>query len=226
MGRASRLKNVFVFIRHLLEGKRDETQNHSFWHLDSLEKVLSMWPQLPPKSPADDLKKLSKNGTQVGAVSDAAFLHLRRLYRYGFRLSVTNGDMRLRQFFADGELYRPEGYARESTELIADLAHLANEKNALKVGQCRVARAKPVLRALGFPDLDSAESFAVQFAGLGGERWIFIDSRPEVFRRETAAAIAAKLAEVDTLMDARISYQAEPRPDSRSRRDRDDGPAV
>jgi hypothetical protein len=125
---------------------------------------------------------------------DAVFAHLRRLYRYGFRLTVAKDGLRLRQFFADGEIYRPEGYSRDSRALLADLQHMAQGESPLRIGQCRVARARLVLKALGFPDLDSTDSFAVQFAWSDSERWIFICSRPEVFRRETASVLAAKFA--------------------------------
>jgi hypothetical protein len=56
-----------------------------------------------------------------------------------------------------------------------------------------------VLKALGFPDLDSSDSFAIQFAWSKSERWIFIDSRPELFRRETAAGLAEKMAQVSVV---------------------------
>ncbi len=217
MGRSGRLIRIFSFVRHLLEGRREDTADHSPWILDNLQKVLLMWPvpdavaASPQKESAFVArKKAVKNAALANSTGDATFAHLRRLFRYGFRLSVKKDGLRLRQFFADGEMYRPEGYSRESVDLLTDLAHLANEQSALRVGQCRVARAKPVLKALGFPDLDSAESFALQFAGLNGERWIFIDSRPELFRREIAAALAAKLAEIDAALDEKISYRLEP----------------
>ncbi len=190
MGRAGRLdifapfRDALGFIRNLLEGHRDH-ESRSPWLLDDLEKVLAMWPATGETRPA------KPQGEEI-------FQYMRRLFRYGFRLSVPrdgeDDGLRLRQFFADGELYRPEGYSRESRALIAELSHLAQEKNALLPGQCRVARARPVLKALGFPDLDSPDSFAIQFAWDANERWIFIDSRPEVFRREIAAALAKKFA--------------------------------
>lgn len=181
-----RITAAISFVRHLLEGKKDE-QERAPWMLDGLEKVLSMWPE--PEL-AEQGAKSSKKSHEVEA-ANLTFAHLRRLYRYGFRLTISGDGMRIRQFFADGELYRPEGYHKESEALLADLAH-----HNLVVGQCRAARAKPVLKALGFLNLDTPESYAIQFAALAGERWIFIDSRPEVFRRETSAKIAAKLSQV------------------------------
>lgn len=172
-----RITSALNFIRHLLEGKKED-QGRAPWMLDSFEKVSVMWPDV-------------QSGDSKSA-ADATFVHLRRLYRYGFRLTLAKDGLRIRQFFADGELYRPEGYRQESEALLADLAH-----HNLVIGQCRAARAKPVLKALGFLDLDTSESYAIQFAALGGERWIFIDARPEVFRRETAAKVAAKLSEVN-----------------------------
>jgi hypothetical protein len=217
MGRSRRIARLFGFVRHLLEGKRD-LSIESPWALDSLQKVLVMWPEPESILSTSDRKhgafvarkKAVRNAAVAKSTADATFVHLRRLFRYGFRLTVKKDGLRMRQFFADGEIYRPEGYSRESSELIADLAHIANEQNTLRVGQCRVARAKPVLNALGFPDLDSAESFALQFAGLCGERWIFIDSRPELFRREIAAALAAKLASTAAALDEKIAYRLEP----------------
>jgi hypothetical protein len=183
LGVFARLSDSLHFLRRLLEGQREESLRPP-WMLDTLEKVLAMWPVAPHAQVTGQLN------------TESTFAHLRRLYRYGFRLTVAKDGLRLRQFFADGQIYRPEGYSRDSVELLADLQHLAKEKNPLKPGQCRVARARPVLNALGFPDLDSAESYAVQFAWSKTERWIFIDSRPELFRRETAAGLAAKLAMV------------------------------
>ncbi|CAN5686520.1 hypothetical protein BH10BDE1_BH10BDE1_00800 [soil metagenome] len=179
----ARLSDTLNFVRTLLEGRHEETLR-SPWILDSLEKVITMWPPMV-------------HGQSDG---DTTFAHLRRLYRYGFRLTIAKNSknakdgLRLRQFFADGEIYRPEGYSQDSAALLADLAHLAQETNPLRPGQCRIARARPVLKALGFPDLDSPDSFAIQFAWPKSERWIFIDSRPELFRRETASGLALKLA--------------------------------
>lgn len=217
MGRSSRIVRLFGFVRHLLEGSgQDDSRNDSPWMRDNLQKVLSMWPVVEELKPSGTesafgaRKKAVRNAAITMATADATFSHLRRLFRYGFRLSVEQGQLRLRLFFADGKMYRPEGYSRESQELIADLAHLANGSGeSLRVGQCRIARAKPVLRALGFPDLDSEDSFALQFAAVGSERWIFIDSRPELFRREIAAALAAKFAESESALNAKIEYRLE-----------------
>ena len=187
-----RIASALSFIRHLLEGKKEE-RGRTPWLLDSFEKVLLMWPELESLEyePGSRRSKSASEKYPVADVANVTFAHLRRLYRYGFRLTVSKDGLRIRQFFADGELYRPEGYRHESEALLADLA-----PHNLVVGQCRAARAKPVLKALGFLDLDTPDSYAIQFAALAGERWIFIDSRPEVFRRETSAKVAAKLAQV------------------------------
>ncbi len=230
MGRTSRLGRLIDLVRGLLEGNREEDLLRPHWHLDSLEKCLAMWPEIP----------ITKNSAAMGVTGDVVFAHLRRLYRFGFRLSsdqksgtkgIAGRDLRLRQFFADGEMYRPEGYSRGSSALIANFAHLADSGNALRVGQCRVAKAGPVLRALGFPKLDGADAFAIQYGGIGLEHWIFIDSRPDIFRRETSAAIAKKLGEVEARLAAKIAYSLDAPAVSPKvslkvsrRRDHDEGP--
>lgn len=202
-----RFSDALTFIRNLLEGKREETAR-SPWILDSLEKVMLMWPSVETLVSASAVRARSPKAQTAAAkeAGDAIFVHLRRLFRFGFRLSVDVDGLRLRRFFADGELYRPEGYSETSNALLADLT---GEKNPLRVGQCRVARAQPVLNALGFPDLDTNDSYAIQFAWVGDERWIFIDSRPELFRREIAAAIAAKLAEVENRLKLKFAKPPE-----------------
>lgn len=194
MGRSSRLSRFFGFVRQLLDGKRSDADARSPWRLDDWQKVVVMWPTI-------ELQSTEK--------SEATFAHLRRLFRYGFRLSAVNEAMWLREFFVDGEIYRPDSFSRESQQLIPELASLASKEQPLRRGQCRVAPAKPVLKALGFSEFDSAESFALQFVGLDDERWIFIDSRPELFRREIAAALAAKLAQNEEPL-AKPSSQVEP----------------
>lgn len=204
-----RITDGLNFIRQLLEGKREETPR-STWMLDSLEKVMLMWPTLEN---LNVVKAVRTRGPDSGRgrkaqmlatkeMGDAIFAHMRRLFHYGFRLSVDVDGLRLRQFFADGEVYRPEGYSHESVALIA---HLAKEKNPLKIGQCRIAPAGPVLRALGFASLDTKDAYAIQFAWPGDERWVFVDSRPEIFRREIAASVAAKLTETERLLAAKFT---------------------
>lgn len=204
MGRTRRL---IGFIRQLLEG-RNEQDPRPAWILESVEKVLSTWPADELARPSYDRKSKQR--------AEHVFAHLRRLYRYGFRLNVADDGWRLRQFFADGTIYRPEGYSSESAALLADMSEDdgTDTKKPMQAGQCRIARAKPVLKALGFPDLESANADAIQFAAFGEERWIFIDSRPELFRLEAAAAVAARLARDES------NVRTEPR----SRLSRGEGP--
>ena len=177
MGRARRLdpkKSWSKFVglfSGLMEGRSEESP---IWHLDSVDKVILMW----PKS------------------DEATFSHLSRLYRYGFRLRAESRGLSLFEFFADGEIYRPEIRSSKINTLPQNLVASSEGTSSLRPGQCRTGRAKPVLEALGFPELDTAESHAVQFAGVGGESWIFIDTRPDLFRREVSATVAAQLAEI------------------------------
>lgn len=204
-----RISDGLNFVRQLLEGKREERER-PVWLLDSLEKVMLMWPTL--ESVVPELRETSKTNrgrasrkTQEAvtkAMGDAIFAHLRRLFRCGFRTSVDVDGLRLRQFFSDGEVYRPDGYSSESVALIA---HMAKEKSPLRIGQCRVAPAGPVLRALGFADLAKKDSYAIQFAWVGDERWVFVCERPELFRREIAATVAAKLTETERLIAAKVA---------------------
>lgn len=182
-----RITDAVKFLRSLLEGRQDE-HARAPWLLDDIEKVMKMWPEASVKS-GD-----ARNADEAGKV----FFHLRRLYRYGFRLSVSNDGLRLRQFFADGEVYRPEGYRHDSEALLANVSG-----RTLEVGQCRAAPAESVLKALGFAGLDKKDSSAIQFGAPNSERWIFIDSRPEVFRRQTASQVAEKLLEIKTRLKPR-----------------------
>ncbi len=187
-----RITDAVNFLRSLLDGRQDE-HARAPWLLDDIEKVLKMWPE--PSLKSSDLRAADEAGR--------VFFHLRRLYRYGFRLSVSSDGLRLRQFFADGEVYRPEGYRHDSEVL---LAHVSGR--AMEVGPCRSAPADSVLKALGFSGLDKKDSSAIQFGAPNSERWIFIDSRPDVFRRQVASQIAEKLLEIETRLT--IPYEKGP----------------
>lgn len=180
MGRARRLdwrrsvSRVVGLFRSLMEGRSEDVPN---WTVDSIDKVLLMWP----------------------TSTEATFFHLSRLYRYGFRLKATaesdSKDLSLYEFFADGEIYRPDAGSLKRRSLSVNLGSKGETSGPLQLGQCRMGRAKPVLEALGFSELDTSESSAIQFAGVGGESWIFIDTRPDLFRREVSLTVAARLAE-------------------------------
>lgn len=190
MGRAGGLRwreswaKVVGLFRGLMEGRTEDVPR---WNVDSIEKVILMWP----------------------SQGEASFAHLSRLYRYGFRLKPegkfegkpAQQGLSLYQFFADGEFYRPEAGSGKYKSLRVDLVAKGDGSAPLRLGQCRMGRAKPILEALGFSEFDTTESYAVQFAGVGGESWIFIDTRPAVFRREVSTAIAAKLAAKSTEVD-------------------------
>lgn len=188
-----RISNTLNFLRSLLDGRQDEN-SRAPWFLDDIEKVLKMWPE----------GSLKLGEARIQDEAAQVFFHLRRLYRYGFRLSVSADGLRLRQFFADGEVYRPEGYRHDSAALLADVSG-----PRIEVGQCRAALAKPVLKALGFSEFNEKDSYAVQFGAPNEERWIFLDSRPEVFRRQIAWQIAEKLLEIENRLKPRHERGAE-----------------
>jgi hypothetical protein len=180
------------FLNELLDGKRGEREVSvaaSDWHLEGVDQVLATWPK------ASTEENLTRS-----------FSHLRHLYRCGFRLQRADEGLVLLQAFFAGRVYRPDqGVFFKKKVVLTDL-HLFDKE--LRPGQCFSAPAGPVLKAIGVlgenPDESNEngwvftadelkESSAIQFSAPDAEVWIVIDSRPEVFRKRTAASVAEKM---------------------------------